>query len=74
MVGRAQMGRCDRRLRQANPSHADDILGGYPAIFFGDFAQLPPIGDSPLYSTKVANQRAGLTAEGSKFLNPLDNL
>jgi len=49
MVGRAQMGHCDRCLRQAFPENAGDSLGGIPAIFFGDFAQLPPIGDTPLY-------------------------
>jgi len=40
-------------------------LGGLPAIFFGDFAQLPPIGDTPLYSTKEGRgRRAALAAEG----------
>lgn len=64
MVGRSQMGRVDRRLRQAYPQNSTEVLGGMPALFFGDFAQLPPIGDTPLYSTKPANFRSGLTAEG----------
>ena len=42
----------DHHLYQAYPQNADEILGGIPAIFFGDFAQLPPVGDSPMYSDK----------------------
>jgi ATP-dependent DNA helicase PIF1 len=29
------------------------VLGGIGVLLFGDFAQLPPVGDSPLYSSKV---------------------
>jgi ATP-dependent DNA helicase PIF1 len=66
MVGRSQVGRMDRRLRQTYPHNADEILGGTPAIFFGDFAQLPPVGDSPMYSNKPASYRAALNAEGQR--------
>ena len=64
MVGRSQLGRMDRRLRQAYPQNADEILGGMPAIFFGNFAQLPPVGDSPIYSDKPSGYRTALNAEG----------
>jgi ATP-dependent DNA helicase PIF1 len=64
MVGSAQMGRMDRRLRQAYPHNADEIFGGIPTILFGDFGQLPPVGDSPVYSYKPSHRRAALTAEG----------
>src|SRR6202050_4438838 len=64
MVGRSQVGHMDRRLSQAYPQNADEILGGIPAIFFGDFAQLPPVGDSPMYSDKPSTYCAGLHAEG----------
>ncbi|KAJ6607335.1 hypothetical protein B0H10DRAFT_2307024, partial [Mycena sp. CBHHK59/15] len=50
MVGRAQMGRCDRRLRQAFPRASDEILGGLPAL---QVLSLPAVG-----------RRAGLTSEG----------
>ena len=72
MVGRAQMGRCDRRLRQAFPQHADEILGDLPAIFLGDFAQLPPIGDTPLYSTKESRKRTALHEEGRRVFESLN--
>ena len=66
MVGRSQLGHMDRRLRQAYPQNADEILGGVPAIFFGDFAQLPPVGDSPIYSDKPSGYRTALNAEGRR--------
>jgi hypothetical protein len=66
MVGRSQLGRVDRRLCQAYPRNADEILGGIPAIFFGDFAQLPPVGDSPIYSDKPSVYCTALNAEGRR--------
>jgi ATP-dependent DNA helicase PIF1 len=67
MVGRAQMGKADRRLRQIFPADLDETLGGIPSIFFGDFGQLPPVGDSPLYSTKAGQgTRADLVNEGRR--------
>jgi hypothetical protein len=49
MVGRTQMGHVDQHLQQTCPSDATEILGGMPALILGDFAQLPPVGDTPLY-------------------------
>lgn len=66
MVGQAQMGHCDHRLHQAFSQNADETLGGLPAIFFGDFAQLPPIGDTPLYSNKLSARKHALTVEGRR--------
>ena len=59
-----QMGCSDRHLRQAFPKNAGDSLGGIPAIFFGDFSQLPPIGDTPLYTTTSSARKHALTMEG----------
>ena len=64
MVGHSQVGRMDQHLRQAYPQMADEILGGIPAIFFGDFAQLPPVGDSPMYSDKSSAYCTALNTEG----------
>ena len=49
MVGRKMFGQIDRRLRQVFPHHADDVLGGCSCLLFGDFGQLPPVMDLPLY-------------------------
>jgi ATP-dependent DNA helicase PIF1 len=50
MIGRTMAGKMDSRLRQIL---GDDVMGGIGVLLFGDFAQLPPVGDSPLYSSKT---------------------
>ena len=64
MVGRSQVGRMDRHLCQAHPHNSDEIFGGIPTIFFGDFGQLPLVGDSLMYSDKSSAYRTALYAEG----------
>ena len=51
MVGRKLFGQVDSRLRQAFPHAADQVLGGCSCLLFGDFGQLPPVMDLPLYSS-----------------------
>ena len=51
MVGRKLFGQIDSRLRQAFPHAADQVLGGCSCLLFGDFGQLPPVMDLPLYSS-----------------------
>ena len=51
MVGRKVFGQIDRRLRQAFPHHAQHVFGGCSILLFGDFGQLPPVMDLPLYTT-----------------------
>ena len=50
-VGRKMFGQVDRRLRQVFPCHAQEVLGGCSCLLFGDFGQLPPVMDLPLYTT-----------------------
>ena len=49
MIGRRMLAWIDKRLCQAT-GKLDTPLGGLTLIPFGDFAQLPPVGDSPLHS------------------------
>ena len=35
-----------------------------PALIFGDFAQLPPVGDTPLYSDESSSAHTSLSQEG----------
>ena len=51
MVGRKVFGQIDNRLRQAFPHHAQEVFGGCSLLLFGEFGQLPPVMDLPLYTT-----------------------
>ena len=50
MVGRKMFGQVDKRLRQVFPHHADQLFGGCSCLLFGDFGQLLPVMDLPLYT------------------------
>ena len=49
MLGLETMGWVDRRLRQAS-GKLTETLGGFSVILVGDFGQLPPVGDRPMYA------------------------
>ena len=49
MMGRGIMEAIDRRLKQARPAARDQPFGGISIMIAGDFRQLPPVGDSPLF-------------------------
>ena len=57
MLGQRMMAWVDKRLRQAT-GQLDIPFGGVSVILFGDFAQLPPVGDRPLYSTASTSSLA----------------
>src|SRR5436189_1710526 len=50
MVGRKLLSRMDARLRDAFPEKQNEIFGGCSILLLRDFAQLPPVGDVPLFN------------------------
>jgi hypothetical protein len=74
MIGRTQMGKLNRRLWQIYPAMAHKTLRGMAAIMFGDFLQLPPVGDSALFSTKkVLDHMDGSQQRVARLMKVLTN-
>jgi len=42
-------------------------MGGVGVLLFGDFAQLPPVGDSPLYSSKAPKKPLQISGREAYF-------
>ena len=51
MVGRKMFGQVDRQLRQVFPERSEELFGGRSCLLTGDWGQLPPVMDLPLYTT-----------------------
>ena len=51
MLGLRELGWIDHRLRQIFPHRQDDFFGGM-SLIVGDFFQLPPVAEKPLYYDK----------------------
>lgn len=80
MLGQNMMAWVDKRLRQAT-THLDVPFGGISVLLIDDFAQLPPVGDRPLFApegegshghtmyklVKKVVRQSGTNAESKQF-------
>ena len=69
MVGRKTFGQIDQRLRQIFPHNSHQVLGGRSCLLFGDFGQLPPVMDLPLYTTVSRNELSDLGSSTYHFFD-----
>ena len=66
MVGRRLLSRMDSRLREAFADSQDEYFGGCSILMFGDFGQLPPVGDIPIYDLQVREGTRDSVLEANK--------
>ena len=52
MVGKYMLYQLSQRLKEVKPQHATQEFAGVSIILMGDFAQLPPVADLPLFAKK----------------------
>ena len=69
MVGRKIFGQIDIRLRQIFPHKADQLFRGCSCLLFGDFGQLSPVMDLPLYTTVSRSSLSDIGSTAYQLFN-----
>jgi len=66
MVGLKMLYMIDRRLREVFPADREKPFGGVTIVMFGNFAQLPPVMDAPLFH-RPGERNPDMVHEGAKL-------
>ena len=66
MVGRRLLSRMDTRLRDVFPDCQNEYFGDCCLLMFGDFGQLPPVGDIPLFDLQIREGTKDSVLEANK--------
>ena len=69
MIRRKLFGQVDEQLQQIFPQRSHHMLGGCSCILFGDFGQLSPVMDLPLYTTTSCNEISDLGSTTYHYFN-----
>ena len=72
MIGRKMLRCIDLRLRQINPRNSHLFFGGLSICLLGDFGQLPPVLDAPMFSRKLGKDTNPLSEEGQLSFQSFD--
>jgi hypothetical protein len=57
MIGQEVFWMISERLKEARPEHHNEPFGALSVVLLGDWRQLPPVCDSPLFSSATTNPR-----------------
>jgi ATP-dependent DNA helicase PIF1 len=61
MVGRRMLSLIDTRMRQAFLENKNEAFGGHSIILFGNFGQLPPVLNLPMYANNTGHEEMSNT-------------
>ena len=66
MVGQYMLYQINKRLQEAKPNKSTQYFAGVSIVLMGDFTQLPPVTDLPLFATVVEGEKTFTNADKEK--------
>ena len=69
MIGQKLFHMVDMRLREIYPHRREQVFGGLSVVIIGDWKQLPPVGDSPLFNNSKFAKGYNLYSKFTDVIN-----